>query len=157
MSFDVFRNAPIIGISWFTRIVLLFMFLTMTESSFSQELPKIGQVWTGSKAEGGIFLPPPVGLTDKIVFSVNEVEFRGGVSKENKIVAISTTDSHFKINGKAYIGTRLGEFINKDEVKLVSGWGHYLPIDEEWFAGFDYKTVSDSSKVLFVFKYKFTY
>jgi len=148
---------PIIGNSWFTRIVLLLIFLTTVNSSFSQELPKIGQIWTGSKTSGKIFLPPPVGIADEIAFVVDDVEIKGGVSKENKIVGISTTDPHFKINGKTYIGAPLGEFVNKDKVKLIRGWGHYLPIDEEWFAGFDYQTVSDSSKVLFVFKYKFTY
>lgn len=70
---------------------------------------------------------------------------------------VSSEKVEDEINGKTYINNHLVDFRNRDEIKLVPGWGHYLPLGDGWYAGFDYhRPISDSSKVLFVFKYKFS-
>jgi len=62
-------------------------------------------------------------------------------------------DPNFKIDGNPVIDRSLSSFKNKDEVKLIGGWGHYLMIDDNWYAGFDFKDLNDDSKVLWVFQY----
>lgn len=130
--------------------------LTMSVNNCSaQEIPKIGQAWTGS-TEGELYVPSPYGFEDMIHFDVGKIKFSGAVHKE-KIIFISTRDTAFLINGKKYIGQPLSSLENRQDVEKVPGWGHYVKIDNEWYAGFDFKSVNPQSKVLFLFKYEFRY
>ncbi|MGV3762372.1 hypothetical protein [Parapedobacter sp.] len=152
------KYAATLGKGWTRVVIMIITFLSMINTGISQELPKIGQIWRGEKTGRKIYLPPPADFADEVAFSIEGVVFRGGVSDDNEIISVSTVDSTFEINGKTYINNQLGDFRNKDEIKLVPGWGHYLPLDDGWYACFHYhRPIADSSKVLFVFKYKFSY
>lgn len=66
---------------------------------------------------------------------------------------ISCRDSDFRIEDKSVIGLPLSSFGNRDEIKLMPGWGHYLALDEHWYAGFGFKELNDDSKASWVFQY----
>lgn len=119
----------------------------------AQEIPEIGQTWTGKiEPDEKLYVLPPYGFQNKIVFKVGDSNFSGAV-KSGRIVFISTDDPDFVINGKSYVGMPLSSFKNRDRLKTSRGWGSYLEINDEWYAAFDFKELSDTSKVIFVFKY----
>ena len=119
----------------------------------AQEIPEIGQTWTGEiRHNEKLYVLPPYGFQDKIVFKSGDSDFSGAV-KSGRIVFISTNDPDFVINGKRYVGVPLSSFKSRDKLVTSPGWGSYLEIDDEWYAAFDYKELSDTSKVIFVFKY----
>lgn len=126
--------------------------LVLTKNSDAQSFPRIGDTWESSTgSDGMLYLPPPYGFKDKIEFEYKGMKFDGAV-KDGKILFISTIDSLFEINKTKYIGKPLSFFKNKDNVKLVLGWAHYLPVEEGWYAAFSFKKLTDSSKVIFLFQ-----
>lgn len=134
-----------------TVFVVAILFAMNINICSAQQIPEIGETWAGEvRSREKLYVMPPYGIEDKIVFQVDNIEFSGAV-KDKKIVFISTANPDFLINGKKYIGKPLSSFENRDEVVTVKGWGYYLKIDDEWYAGFDHR---NSSKVSFVFKYK---
>lgn len=129
------------------------LFVLNINHCLAQEIPGIGQTWAGEiSPDEKLYVLPPYGFQDKIVFKAGDINFFGAV-KSGRIVFISTHDPGFVINGKSYVGTPLSSFKNRDELVTSPGWGSYLKIDDEWYAAFDYKELSDASKVVFVFKY----
>lgn len=115
-------------------------------------MPRIGDIWEGSiDSSQKILLPPPHGIKDKIVFEYQGIRFVGGAS-DKKIVCIMTSDPNFQLGGSKYIGSPLSSFKNKEEVKLIRGWANFLALSEGWYAAFDFKDLSDSSEVKYLFK-----
>jgi hypothetical protein len=136
------------------KILTLFFITTfvMSKNSNAQGLPKIGDVWAGTvDSSSKIYLPSPYGFEDKIEFQHDGVKFHGAIYK-GKVIGISTNDALFEINKVRYMDKPLSYFKNKDKIKLSIGWGHYLPLEEGWYAAFDFNHISDTSKVTFLFK-----
>lgn len=117
-----------------------------------QTLPNLNQEWSGATLGNGSFIPS--GIHPGNVLNVDGIDFRV-VTEKGKVKYIGTTDKKFEIDRVKYIGLKLSDFKNKADVKLYSGWGHYLPIKDGWYALFDSKIISDSCKVVSVFKYQF--
>lgn len=118
----------------------------------AQTLPKLNQEWPGATLGNGSFIPS--GIHPGTMLNVDGIQFQV-VAEKGKVRYIGTTDKAFEIDKVKYVGLKLSDFRNKADVKLYSGWGHYLPIKDGWYALFDYKSISDSSKVVSVFKYQF--
>ncbi|QEH40698.1 hypothetical protein [Chitinophaga sp. XS-30] len=131
-----------------TAIVLIKM-----STGFGQKIPEIGQRWDGKVDHGEkIYAPPPLGIQDQISFDIAGILFKGAV-KEKKVVFISTSDPDFVINGKKYIGATLSSIRNRNSILTVPGWGRYLSIEDNWNAAFGFESVSDSSRIVFLFKH----
>ncbi len=120
----------------------------------AQEIPKIGDIWEGEVRQNErIYAFPPYSLERMIKFKVDNIEFRGAVTEEKKVIFISTRDPNFLINGRKYVGMPFASFESKRGIGNILGWGRYAKIDDEWYAAFDFKTqLTDSSRVLFLFK-----
>jgi hypothetical protein len=123
-------------------------------SCLGQKVPQIGDVWAGKVSSDKIYLFPPFGFQNKIVFEVNKKKFTGAVKDGSKeIIFLSTTDPDFVVNKKKYIGLPLSSFSNKNDITIIMGWGGYIKVTRDWYAGFDDRKLSDSSKVRFLFKF----
>jgi len=121
----------------------------------AQEMPKIGDTWTGATNSGKLYVFPPYSLQDRIKFTVDSIQFNGAVTEDKEIIFVSTSDPDFTINGKKYIGLPFSYLENKADAITLLGWGSYVKINEEWYAAFDYKAPpTNSSRVAFVFKGK---
>lgn len=132
--------------------ILLCLLMSKFLDGSAQQLVNIGDKWHGEiNTKQKILLMPPLDLQNKIDFQYKDMPFTGAVLGDN-VIYISTSAPGFEISGSKFIGQKLSSFANKKNISIVQGWGAYLPIDKEWYAGFDYRNVCDSSKVLFVFK-----
>ncbi len=133
------------------KIVLTCSLMLLGMSLFAQKLPTLADPWTSNT---GKFFAIPSGLQPLSILKVDGVDFKI-VTENKKVKFISTEDKNFKIGQIKYIGFKLSDFKNKGEVKLYPGWGYYLPVNNGWYAYFDFKNLNDSSKVLSVFSYQF--
>lgn len=135
---------------FFGVIILIVLF---TNSNYAQSLPRLGQSWINAfNEQQRLYIPS--GIHPLSIVKIADVYY-SIVTENKKVKYISTNDKEFKINGGKVIGKKLTEFKNKAELKLYLGWGHYLKLDDEWYAAFDFNSISDTSKCLFVFKYDF--
>lgn len=136
-------------------IIGLLFFIVFKPFAMSQNLPALGDVW-----QGEISANLDVAIFNNIYraanICVNNVDFLVAVdaTNGNKVKGIITKDARFNIRGKKIIGKRLGEFDTKDKGKLIRGAGYYVPLTDGWYARFDFKNTSDSSKCTIVIKCK---
>ena len=101
-----------------------------------------------------IFIPSGA-LVNSFDYVDNGIKYNIGISSQGKIIYISTTDEKFDIDG-IKINSKLPEEYWYRKLEHISGWGYYLKIDSEWFAGFDFQTrPNEESEVEWIFKYDF--
>ena len=68
------------------------------------------------------------------------IEYTIGVSKEHKIIFISTIDEKFTVKGLK-VNDKLPELYFDREFHYTPGWGYYIEIEKSgWFAAFDFQT-----------------
>ena len=127
------------------------VFLLSIVSYAQNDFPKLNATWQGDISFGSMIYAPH-SMYNKIQFQHKGVKYLGGIDVNKKLVFISTTDTAFNINNIKYIGMPLLVFTNKENIKTIRGWGSYLKINQDWYAAFDFKHLSDNSKVLFVFQ-----
>ena len=95
----------------------------------------LGETFHGWKREyGGIFAPYDQ-LIHRIPVLYNGIEYDLGISKDEEIVFISTTDKRFSVNGY-----KVGDEITK--TRIIRGWGIIAKIDDEWYAAWAPKNMN---------------
>lgn len=124
------------------KYIILFV-LTHTACSFAN-----GQKVT-KPDKNFMILTPQNNIIKAYKTMINGINFMIAVEDIHNSLYISTSDQKFRLGDSTIIGRPLESFKNKKEIKLIRGWGHYLKIDNQWYAAFDWKKVSDTSKVLF--------
>lgn len=84
------------------------------------------------------------------------IKYSVGLSSKSKIIFISTIDKNFNLNGLKVGNTLPFKYLTGNKIKYIPGWGYYIKIDSEWFAGFDFQIKPDKdSKIGWFFKYDF--
>ncbi|QEC52994.1 hypothetical protein EDD80_105215 [Anseongella ginsenosidimutans] len=119
--------------------------------SFSLAAPSLAQ--NASEVKQKYILAPTSSIVPMYETVISDTHYRIAVDDYVKRLYISCNDPNFKIDGKPVIDRPLSSFKNKDEAKLIMGWGHYLMMDDNWYAAFDFKDLNDDSKVWSVFQY----
>jgi hypothetical protein len=135
------------------KSILTMIFIMSTLFSSAQVIPNLGEEWKGEILKNAAqFTPGGMMKAGKLLLK-NGQEFSIGINENNKIVFVETKSSSFLIKGIG-VGKKLNEFTTIDSVKLHKSWGgRYVKIDKDWYAAFSLEDFTDSSKVLFVFKY----
>lgn len=92
-----------------------------------------------------------------LVFSIdtikNGIAYTLGIDKGGNVIFVSTIDAKIKINGKM-IGKSIG--IISSKIEYVKGWGYYVKLSNDWYAGFNYENKpTPNKKIQWFFKYKF--
>lgn len=100
----------------------------------------------------GILLPYNQ-LTKSVDVLYNGIHYTLGLSDNNTIEYISTTDFRFSVNG-----LKVGDVITKTET--IPGWGNFAKINEEWYAAwmprsFDSDKEEKQGKIQWFFKFAF--
>lgn len=107
----------------------------------------LGQSFDGEKY--GYILVPYNEPIKCIVISYNGIEYDIGVSDNNIIKYITTSDKRFSVDGY-----KIGDEITKTHT--IIGWGHYAKINEEWYAAwFSENRNEESGKIQWFFKFDF--
>lgn len=106
------------------------------------------------KSTTKIFIPNG-SLIDSYIVLSDSIEYTLGVNKQSELVFISTSDPKFSVEG-----TKIGDFIigleNENKIGYITGWGYYIQLNENWYAGFDCKSKpKENSKIEWIFSYKF--
>ncbi len=75
--------------------------------------------------------------------------------EDEEVIFLSTKDKAFHINNEISLSTKFSDLGDvKDKLKLVPGWGHYVPLDNGWCASFSYKIPPEpDTKINSFFKY----
>lgn len=133
-------------------ITLSSILLILSMYGRAQKIPKLKDPWPTPSRKYSMYIPSGIFSRDTLV--VDGIKFDIVVNNK-QVVYVGTIDKNFMIGGKKYVGLALSDFKFKEGIKLYLGWGHYLKISDEWYALFDFNKLTDSSKVLSVFKYQF--
>lgn len=111
--------------------------------------PYLGQSFPEWKKEYGYLVNPDNNFIKRIMVSYKGIEYELGVSDNQVIQYIATSDKHFSINGY-----KVGDVINKNHTRL--GWGSYTKIDQEWYAAwFPESRNEKKGRIQWFFKFKF--
>lgn len=75
--------------------------------------------------------------------------------KDGRVIFLSTRDKNFHLDNEISLDTEFADLGDvKDKLKLVPGWGHYVPLKNGWCASFSYKTPPEpDAKINSFFKY----
>ncbi len=111
--------------------------------------PYQGQSFPEWKKEYGYLVNPDNNFIKRIRVSYKGIEYELGVSDNQTIQYIATSDKHFSTNGY-----KVGDVINKTHSRL--GWGNYTKIDQEWYAAwFPENRNEEKGSIQWFFKFKF--
>jgi len=134
---------------------LIFVMLFVALQSCNNSMVELGQSFTFKDSGFEKMFIPSGELVSKIDTTINQIEYTLGV-KNNAIVFISSKDGDAtEIRGvKSKELTELrGE---NNSLQKINGWGYYLSVGNEWFAGYDEgSTINDNKKPDWFFKYNF--
>lgn len=110
---------------------------------------------SSSHSNGYGILIPYDRLVKRDVIYVDSCEINVVHSEDNSIEYISCNDSSFCVEG-IRPGAKFPDKLKGKELEYLRGWGYYVNITGNWYAGFDYNIEpTDTSKVLFVFWFNF--
>lgn len=136
------------------KITMLFLFIFFSCSA--QKNLKLGSKMDENKQISSKILIPSGSLIDSFSAKYNNNTFIFGVNKDETVVFISTVDPVFEIEGFK-INDDISKIFDGTQVNYIAGWGYYLKINSEWFAGFDFNTKpTKNTKIQWFFKYKFS-
>ncbi len=119
------------------------------------------EITLGSKLENKEFnkrvLAPTISFIPSTNIKINDIEYIIGVNSDQEISYVSTTNSNFRVDGLT-INSKLGDIENDiNQVKHIPGWGYYIEVNSEWYAGFDFQMKPNrGSKIKWFFKYHFS-
>ncbi|MGJ7031499.1 hypothetical protein [Niabella hirudinis] len=124
--------------------------------SQAQKLPALGDAWQG-KISGETFFMDGNNLYPSVQLVVDSVRYTVAIDtkKENLVKCILTTDKRFAIHGDPVLGKPFSTFRNRDQAKYSRGNGYFVPLDEDWYAVFHFKPISDTSRCIAVLKKRF--
>lgn len=106
------------------------------------------------KSDDKLFMPSGEVVSCAELFN-ESFKFTVGITNNHKIIFISTVDSTFVIDGIS-VHCKLSQIAPNKEIKLVRGWGYYIPVNDKWYAAFDFnQTPNEDSQIQFLFQYDF--
>lgn len=114
----------------------------------------------GSRIEQNIagtskILIPSGALVNSIEYTHNNHIFTAGIRDDKSVIYISTVDPNFEIDGFK-TNDEIFKIYESSQVECVLGWGYYIKIDSEWYAGFEINAKPTKfSKIKWLFKYTF--
>ena len=112
---------------------------------------ELEQSFYGWKDEYGYILIPYNDLIKCIYISYNGIEYDLGITDNNIIRYIQTSDKRFSVNGY-----KVGDEITK--TRIIPGWGIIAKIDDEWYAAwtpkdFDHPEEEETGEIQCFFKF----
>ena len=113
----------------------------------------LGETFHGWKDGYGYILPPRHQFLKQIPVSYNGIEYDLGITDNNIIRCIQTSDKRFSVNGY-----KVGDEITK--TRIIPGWGIIAKIDDEWYAAWMPKDIhhpegEETGKIEWFFKFDF--
>ena len=111
----------------------------------------LGETFHGWKDGYGYILPPRHQFLKQIPVSYNGIEYDLGITDNNIIRYIQTSDKRFSVNGY-----KVGDEITK--TRIIPGWGIIAKIDDEWYAAwtpkdFDHPEEEETGEIQCFFKF----
>ena len=111
------------------------------------------ETFHGWKDGDGYILPPRHQFLKQIPVTYNGIEYELGISDNNIIRYIQTSDKRFSVNGY-----KVGDEITK--TSIIHGWGIIAKIDDEWYAAWtpkdiDHPEEEETGKIQCFFKFDF--
>lgn len=133
-----------------------FMLLLIFFSCTAQENINLGSKMDKYLPSTSKILIPSGALVEAATYSYDKSLFTIGMNQDRVAVYVSTVDPNFEVNGFRINDELLKKFENS-KVHYITGWGYYIQIDADWFAGFDVNLKpTEKSKIQWFFKYKFS-
>ena len=113
----------------------------------------LGDTLRGWKDGYGYILPPRHQFLKQIPVSYNGIEYDLGITDNNIIRYIQTSDKRFSVNGY-----KVGDEITK--TRIIPGWGIIAKIDDEGYAAwtpkdFDHPEEEETGKIQCFYKFDF--
>ena len=111
----------------------------------------LGETFHGWKDGYGYILPPRHQFLKQIPVSYNGIEYNLGITDNNIIRYIQTSDKRFSVNGY-----KVGDEITK--TRIIPVWGIIAKIDDEWYAAwtpkdFDHPEEEETGEIQCSFKF----
>lgn len=132
------------------------MSLLVFFSCSSQTSIKLGNKMNENSQSTSRILILSGALVNAVTSQHNSNSFTIGVNDNKTVVYISTIDPNFEIKGFK-INDDISKIFESSKVHYIIGWGYYIKIDSDWYAGFDISSKPNkNSKIQWFFKYKFS-
>jgi len=132
------------------------MSLLVFFSCSSQKSINLGYKMNENSQSTSKILIPSGALVDAVTSQYNNNSFTIGVNDNKTVVYISTIDPNFEIKGFK-INDDISKIFESSKVHYTIGWGYYIKIDSDWYAGFDISSKPNkNSKIQWLFNYKFS-
>ena len=134
------------------KYTLPITFQLATEMDATHSL-NLGELFNEKYDDNKGILLPYNQLIKSVDVLYNGIHYTLGLSDNNTIEYISTTDFRFSVNG-----LKVGDVITKTEA--IRGWGNFAKINEEWYAAwmprsFDADKEEKQGKIQWFFKFAF--
>lgn len=134
--------------------ILVIMFIVLSCSSANQI--KLNTKVSSENRDNNKILLPSGALVFSTLVIEKSIKYSIGISSDNEIIFISTTDDKFKVKGFKVNDYLPQEYFNENKIKHIPGWGYYVDLGDGWFAGFDFnRKPGADSKIGWFFKYNF--
>lgn len=141
-----------------TIFFILFACFALSNTLLAQSI-NLNDIIDATKSNGYILLPNNA-LAKCVEIEEEGIKYSLGLSDDNKVIFISTTDTLFSING-IKTGDCISSFCDVEKIEFeckndnyTPGWGYYIPIGDGWFAAFNFKEKPNkNSLVQYLFKY----
>lgn len=113
----------------------------------------LGETFHGWKDGYGYILSPRDQFLKRILMSYNGIDYELGLTNNDIIRFISTSDKRFSVNGY-----KVGDEITR--TSIIRGWGIIAKIDDEWYAvwapkDFNHPEEEQTGKIQRFFKFDF--
>lgn len=140
--------------NFFNKISFLFL-LVFISSCMAQENLNLGyKVSEKTESNSKVLIPSGV-VVDAVISHYNNCSFTIGMNENKTIVFVSTADPNFVIGGFR-VNDDISKIFKNSKMNYIIGWGYYIQIDSDWYAGFDFNSKpTERSKIQWFFKYKF--
>lgn len=115
----------------------------------------------GAQINGDISSRNKIMIPSGALLDVKEIHYKNisytlAISENKKIKYISTKDSKFSVE-KLKINDDISKIFDETKIKYIPGWGYYMKVNSEWYAGLDFRMKpTKSSKIGWFFKYEFS-
>ncbi|WP_316634375.1 hypothetical protein [uncultured Flavobacterium sp.] len=134
----------------YLKILVLCPWMMMVSCATVSHLNLGSKVQTQNSSDK-ILIPSGALVPEKKV-SIKNIKYSLGISN-NEVIYVSTSDKAFQIDD-----SRIGNIIGMKvmNAKLIPGWGYYVKLENDWYAGINFKEkITANSKIEWFFKYKF--
>jgi hypothetical protein len=130
-------------------------FIIIFLSCTSNEKLTLNSIFNQQKNNNTYIYVPNGSLIKSFSIIKNHIEYKIGISSNNRIIYICTTDEKFSIKGLK-INDILPDSFFKNQFGYRLGWGYFIEIDSGWYAGFNYQTKPNiESKIEWFFQFDF--